>query len=137
MKKFLFLLCCIICALFLTAGCAPSVSATQALPDITRETIGAWPENEYTENIPRPEYGTPDFILSGESDGCDYYSVFLSGITREQGEQYVSALKEAGFREIAADSNPASAGIVLRRDNLQLGVSISDGTLGLYFAFTS
>ena len=137
MKKFLFLLCCIICAVFLTAGCAPSVSATQALPDITRETIGAWPENEYTESIPRPEYGTPDFILSGESDGCDYYSVFLSDITREQGEQYVSVLKKGGFREIAADSEPASAGIALCKDTIHLGVSISDGALGLYISFAS
>ena len=88
----------------------------------TSETIGAWPENEYTESIPRPEYGTPDFILSGESDGCDYYSVFLSGITREQGEQYVSALKEAGFREIAADSEPASAGIALCKDTIHLSL---------------
>ena len=137
MKKFLFLLCCIICAVFLTVGCAPSVSATQALPDITRETIGAWPENEYTESIPRPEYGTPDFILSGESDGYDYYSVFLSDITREQGEQYVSVLKKGGFREIAADSEPASAGIALCKDTIHLGVSISDGALGLYISFAS
>ena len=139
MKKIFLSLCCMLCAVFLTAGCGLSASVQQSSypPGTVREAIDAWPENKYTENIPRPESGTPDFVLSGESDGHDYYSVFLSDITREQGEQYVSVLKKGGFREIAADSEPASAGIALCKDTIHLGVSISDGALGLYISFAS
>ena len=105
MKKIFLSLCCMLCAVFLTAGCGLSASVPQSSypPGTVREAIDAW----------------------------------LSDITREQGEQYVSVLKKGGFREIAADSEPASAGIALCKDTIHLGVSISDGALGLYISFAS
>ena len=43
------------------------------------------------------------------------YAVFLTGITRAQGEQYVQALRQAGFEEGEAGAEDASAGYLLHK----------------------
>lgn len=139
MRKTILLIVSVFCTACLAAGClaAPAGGAAQSAdaPSLMSEHLSEWPDNRYTQAIPRPRAGMPDYAVYDETDG--YYSLFLKEISREQGELYIETLKENGFHEIAGDSNSDSAGIVLRKDGIHLGVSITEGGLGLYIAFES
>ena len=62
---------------------------------------------------------------------------FFFPISRGSRESNMSAYSRRRVPRIAADSEPASAGIALCKDTIHLGVSISDGALGLYISFAS
>ncbi len=89
--------------------------------------LSDWPENRFTDSLPRPEAGTPEYaLLSG--DAC---AVFLTGITREEGEAYLQALEEAGFRRAADAQEESAGGFLLIREETAVSVSLSEGTLGI------
>ena len=97
-----------------------------------REELNEWPENEYTALVPQPENGTPAWALWYEEQGV--YAVFLTGITRAQGEQYVQALRQAGFEEGEAGAEDASAGYLLHKGGTVLSAAVSEGQLGIYIS---
>lgn len=97
---------------------------------IVAERIEAVPENKYTENITMPEYGTPEYVLDNSKDGS--YAIFYKDITREQSEEYLEKLKAEGFETVENDTDTASMGTVLKKDNTTLSISISRDILGIY-----
>lgn len=120
----------LVCTLAILAGCSQNDSsqtpnnAISALPSVTPEYITEWPENEYTELIPKPEYGTMDYV-------CDYsdtgrYMLVLTDITKEQSGIYMDELKEQGYTEIYSKGNEVSVGTMLQKDNAVLSVAYSD-----------
>ena len=116
----------------LLVGCgvdSPALSTPAPSPSPIIEPITTWPDNEDTRGVPRPIAGTPDVVIRDESAG--YYSISLRDITREQGEQYVSDLKEYGFREIAGSGNSVSAGYLLQKGEIVLSVALSSNGLGI------
>lgn len=120
----------LVCTLAMLAGCSQndssktSDSVISGLPSVTPEYISEWPENEYTQLIPKPEYGTMDYV-------CDYsdtgrYMLVLTDITKEQSGIYVDELKEQGYSEIHSNGNEVSVGTMLQKDNAILSVAYSD-----------
>jgi hypothetical protein len=96
---------------------------------------GEWPQNEYTANIPQPESGT---LLHGWIDpDKEYCSLTLSGITQAESEQYVKALKEAGFTEVEKVSEEingdyVSVGTLLTSGDTSVSISYTDDLFGMY-----
>ncbi len=117
----------------LFAGCIPAQtpSASAASSPILEE-IDSWPVNTYTQAIPKPESGTPQFQIFDEEKG--YYAITLEIEDRAQGEAYLQTLSSQGFREIAGESEKTAIGQIYRKDNLWLSVSVSDHALGIYVA---
>lgn len=120
------------CAVFLCACAAGQMQAAGSTAAPVREELNEWPENEYTALVPQPENGTPAWALWYEEQGV--YAVFLTGITRAQGEQYVQALRQAGFEEGEAGAEDASAGYLLHKGGTVLSAAVSEGQLGIYIS---
>lgn len=131
----------LVCTLAILAGCSQNDSsqtpdnAISALPSVTPEYITEWPENEYTELIPKPEYGTMDYV-------CDYsdtgrYMLVLTDITKEQSGIYVDELKEQGYTEIYSKGNEVSVGTMLQKDNVVLSVAYSDDIFNILITIES
>lgn len=136
MKRFTFVLVAALllvsCALTGCSGQNKLDSNTQIAWDLTDTEpifVTEWPENEYTSQVVKPEYGEMDFIYDLSESGR--YAVFLKEISREESEAYVEQLKEFGFAEIASDGNDVSIGTLLQKDNIVLSIAISDGGLGM------
>lgn len=118
------------------AGCMQtelhnSDTATGPVP----QQITAWPENKYTETIPEPQKGSPDYVISDEEKG--YYAIFMKDITAEEGKDYLRTLEADGYQQIEAAENEASAGVLLKREQTHLSVSIAEGILGLYITLVA
>ena len=94
---------------------------------VVEQAQAAWAAGSTT-----PENGTPAWALWYEEQGV--YAVFLTGITRAQGEQYVQALQQAGFEEGEADAEDASAGYLLHKGGTVLSAAVSEGQLGIYIS---
>ncbi|MBU5625979.1 hypothetical protein KQI82_03370 [Oscillibacter sp. MSJ-2] len=120
--------------LLLLGGCAgpDSSSGPSSSPGMEMEAIDQWPDNAYTELLPEPETGTPDYVIEG--DGT--FAVFWKDITREQGEEYLGALEDSGFNQAAGESEEESAAFLMQKDGASVAVSICEGTLGLAICLT-
>lgn len=109
----------------------PSASAAApngSEPLQEQQSICEWPENAYTQSLPQPQWGVPDY----EIQGSDSYAVFYQDIARTEGEAYVEQLIEEGFSVEAESKGEDSAGFLLTKDGVNVGVSISEGVMGLY-----
>lgn len=131
----------LLCTMTLFAGCSQSDTSKLAedrfseLPPVAPEYITEWPENEYTGQIPQPEYGVLDYV-------CDYsdtgrYMVVLTDITQEESGAYVEVLKERGFTEIHSEGNQVSVGTMLQKDSVVLSIAYSDNLFNILIAAES
>lgn len=129
------------CILAAQVGCAQgqdsknSDSALSSFSAVEPEYSSEWPENEYTELIPRPEYGTMDYV-------CDYsdlgrYELVLTDMTKEQSAGYVDELKKQGFSELHSKGNEVSVGTMLQKENVVLSVAYSDNLLNILITIES
>ena len=133
MKKALHYILCVT-VLLLLAGCQGNTAPADGsdgswLLGVEPEYVSEWPENEFTECIPKPEHGELDYI-------CDYsehgrYQVVIKEIEMSESEEYVDTLLSMGYAELVSDGNNVSVGRMLQRDNVTLSVSYSDGVLGI------
>lgn len=130
MKKLWILAAC----LLLLAGCAQTAPQDTGwnLADTMPEAISAWPENEFTAQIPQPQTGTPDYVLDSTAEGR--YAVFLRGISMEDSAAYVDLLKSQGYAEVAGDGNDVSVGTLLQKGETSLSIAYTDGELGILIA---
>jgi hypothetical protein len=108
---------------------AAAAGESSSAAEIPWEELSDWPENDYTSQLPKPQAGEPDYALGSPESG--YYAVFLSGLTREEGEDYLDLLREAGFTEVESQANQVSGGWLLEKDSLWVSVSCSQGVLGI------
>lgn len=121
--------------LMMLTGCSQSShpaafdSALTQLPAIIPEYTSDWPENEYTELIPRPEYGTMDYVFDDSENGR--YILVLTDIRKEESCNYLNELKEHGYSEIKSGSNLVSAGAMLQKDSVILSVAYSENLLNI------
>ena len=60
-----------------------------------------------------------------------YCSVIYEDVTSEECEEYVEALKEAGFTELEGVNDVAALGVPLEKDGVYVNVAASDDTLGI------
>ena len=133
MKRSLSLLILAALAVFLTA-CAQSFSpAPQATPLV--QTTDTWPQNEYTQGVPVPPGTVTQVQLSEQPPYC---AVFLDGVSDEQLEDYLSALREAGFSQVESASElvdgAISIGTLYSNGSRYLSLAHSAQQLSLYLA---
>ena len=65
--------------------------------------------------------------LIGPQDGADGLDVYKR-------QQYVQALRQAGFEEGEAGAEDASAGYLLHKGGTVLSAAVSEGQLGIYIS---
>lgn len=125
----------LVCTLAILAGCSQNDgsktldSALSGFFSAAPEYISEWPENEYTALIPKPEYGTMDYIYNSSDTGR--YMLVLTNITKEQSLIYVDELKEQGYTEIHSKGNEVSVGTMLQKDNAILSIAYSDNLINI------
>lgn len=136
MKRFTFVLAAAL--LFVSyvltgySGQSQLESHTQIAWDLTDAEpvfVTEWPENEYTSQVVKPEYGEIDYVYDFSESGR--YAVFLKEISKEESEAYVEQLKELGFTELFSEGNVVSVGTLLEKDDTVLSIAISDGGFGM------
>ncbi len=133
---FIFLFACTVCT-----GCSENVvleneshtawNAADAQPVYVTE----WPDNEYTTQIVKPEYGEMDYIVDYSASGR--YAVNLKNISEEESAAYVEELKESGYSEIFSEGNDASVGTMLKKDDVTLSIAYSGTDFGLIIMMDS
>ena len=106
MRK-LFPLSLILCALLLVAcgGGAASVHGEVQRAETEGWTQTAqWPDSTLAQQVPRPGAGQVSAATQGRSASYDFCAVQLTGLTREEIEDYLTALEEAGFSPCGEDA---------------------------------
>jgi len=78
-------------------------------PTTTVPVIYIWPDNEFTNQVPKPKFDIGLATVSG--DGF----VVLCGATIPELRDYVSDLKEAGFTENTETTDTSADGIAIYR----------------------
>lgn len=117
-----------VCLLLMLGGCAPVGESPSPSP--VQLALSSWPQNAYTQALPQPAQGTPAYAISDPSMG--YYAIFLDGVTRQRGQQYLETLSAQGFERQIGQSSGVAVGELWRKGAVTVSVSISDQTLGLY-----
>jgi len=120
---------CLILALSVLATLAGCAAGPEQ--KLTQREITAWPENEFTAQVFPPEAGMPSYTVT-DGDGS-FFCVCYEGITREEGEEYLERLYEAGYTvtERADEDN-----VLLERAGTNLSVSCGEGALVIYISFS-
>lgn len=98
-------------------------------PSVALEYTAVWPENDMTAHIPEPQSGTVHYVRDYSENGR--YEIVLKDISRDESAAYVGELKAQGYTELAAEGNAASAGTMLKKDNVFLSVAYSETGLSL------
>jgi len=124
---------------FLMAACAGDPGGNRPVSPLPGNLImldaGEWPENEYTADMPHPESGT---VERGWIDPEKKYCyIEFSDMTQSKSEQYVEALKKAGFREAdkvseEIGSSSLSVGILLTREDTGVSLSYLNDLCAMY-----
>ncbi|HOJ09356.1 MAG TPA: hypothetical protein PK733_02040 [Clostridiales bacterium] len=60
--------------------------------------MDTWPENQYTEGVPKPDFGTMLWMRSDEEQG--YFAVAYQQVSKEQIELYIQALMDDSWHTI-------------------------------------
>ena len=101
----------------------------------------SWPENEFTEVVPKLEYG--DIKYATNYIGANQYFLVIEEITKEESMSYLDALKEFGY--VVKESSEDEYAIMHKLKNKQLKSEVSfrfrkgtneDGTLANTLEFT-
>ena len=105
---------------------------------ITTLDEGVWPDNEYTEGLPVPSGTVAWAILDTEHKNC---SVNITGISESDYNDYMEALKQAGFSVIKNVSEEikgedyVSVGTILSNEEKGLSISYGPNILTIYISF--
>ena len=135
MKRFPLILAIALIFVWVLAGCSkPGEPARHGqtawdLTDAVPVHVTAWPENEYTSQIAKPEWGEMDYIYDLSDSGR--YALFLKEISEEESRAYIEQLKEAGFSEAVSAGNAISVGTILKKGDVLLSIAYSDGILAM------
>ena len=73
----------------------------------------------------KAEKSTPSYDYSASHR----YALSFRNLSTEDAAEYVAALKAAGFAEIAAEANDASAGAMLQKGDTTLSIAYSQGAM--------
>ena len=131
------------CVLALLAGCGGE-SGTVPAPDVSVTPwteICQWPDNDFTRAVPEPEAGTVTASMEGTSAGYDFFAVQINGLSREEVQEYLRAVEEAGYQSVTenlgmeASLEGVTVGAMYYRDGTYLSLSAgdreADNSLGL------
>ncbi len=71
-----------------------------------------WVDNEYTKGMPAVDFGTVTMSSEMDEGGEKYYIFLIRDTTAYKVQEYVEALKNAGFAEIGENESSPDLGIV-------------------------
>ena len=133
MKRILSLLIIAALAVCLTACARSTVPAPQTTPLV--QSTDTWPQNEYTEGVPVPP-GTVTQVQLGEQP--PYCAILLDGVSDGQFDDYLNALREAGFSLAESASEQVNGaltiGTLYSNGSRYLSLAHSARQLSLYLA---
>jgi hypothetical protein len=140
MRKNIFV-CSLIILLFLycvlISGCrereAGQYEETQILYS-EYEYTDTWPDNDITKEIIRPDAGEVKSIRDFSEQGR--FEINIEDISRDEANEYIEVLKEAGFREVAGAENKVSGGILLNRDYTAVNIAYSGDNMVILISIT-
>lgn len=87
--------------------------------------ITEWPENAYTVQLPRPDFGQPSRLINTR-DGC---GVLLDGCGEEDLTSYVSILRSNGYSVLDTEESEDSKVMLLDDGVTRIQLSLSGETL--------
>ena len=112
--------------LAILSACSPREAAWQAA-DAEPIAVSQWPENDFTAQIFPPQSGEIDYAY--DYSASNRYALSVRNLSMEDAAEYVTALKAAGFAEIASEANDASAGTMLQKGDTTLSIAYSQGAM--------
>lgn len=114
-----------------TASDKSAQEVIASLPEnLTMLDVGVWPNNEYTNSIPKPESGT---VLRGWIDPEKKYCyIQFSDINQVKSEAYIKKLKENGFEEVQMTSEK-----IKNEGYISVGTVLSNGETTVSIAYTN
>lgn len=71
-----------------------------------------WVDNEYTKGMPAVDFGTVTMSSEMDEGGEKYYIFLIRDTTAYKVQEYVEALKKAGFSETGKSESNPDAGVV-------------------------
>lgn len=116
----------LLAVLVILSACSPRETAWQAT-DAEPIAVSQWPENDFTAQIFPPQSGEIDFVY--DYSASNRYALSFRNLSTEDASEYVDALKAAGFAEITAEANDASAGTMLQKGDTTLSIAYSQGAM--------
>ena len=138
MKKYGVILIVIWALAVILTGCKDQASA--AASDLASQMVfldaGKWPQNHYTDMVPKPEFGVVEQAwVNSEQKSC---AVVLAEITQEDLEEYQKKLQDDGFVRIAeaeeAMEGNTSIGLLYTKGETSVSIAFYEGrcTLGIF-----
>lgn len=116
----------LLAVLAILSACSPRETAWQAA-DAEPIAVSQWPENDFTAQIFPPQSGEIDYAY--DYSASNRYALSFRNLSMEDAAEYVTALKAAGFAEIASEANDASAGTMLQKGDTTLSIAYSQGAM--------
>ena len=138
MKKRIHILSALILTLAVSA-CAPAAPAQSAAASISIVLTDQWPDNAFTQQVPRPQDGQVVAVNQGSSQEWEFCSVSLSGVTKQAAEDYLDSLGQSGFVPVSLRSETMADGSVVignvyQREGCGVAVSLGGDTMAIYIA---
>lgn len=122
MKKLLAVAAALLLLTF--SACSAGTQSNKAdASDYIINEITAWPQNEYTAQVPAPQTGTPaeEIIIPGGP-----YSVSVKDVSRQECYEYLDLLRENGFASaFPGEENSVSGGWIYTNGASSVTVSQS------------
>lgn len=113
-------------------GQADSQAVSSALAPFV--STDKWPEDDFTKQIPKPDFGTVNSVSSTK----EYTCVQLADSSIAEVEAYVELLEKEGFHEISRIKEKISTGateysgaVVLKRDDLYVNITYLDHSFSM------
>ena len=97
-----------------------------------------WAENEYTEGLPKVDFGTVTMSAQGEEQGKDFYIFLIKNAAAQQVADYIETLEEAGFSDSGDKIVDIQNGVISfigtnsESKTVELGYTANGMTLKIY-----
>ncbi|MEJ8729118.1 hypothetical protein WKS99_08775 [Flintibacter sp. HCN-6482] len=122
-------------AILLLAACGQQTVGSATSPP-TLTPADQWPDNRFTQSIPKPSSGTVTAVSEGNSAGYQIFAVYLDDIGEAEVDAYLQAVQEAGFQSVhdtlgIATENAVALGELFYNGEVSLSVAASGSSLSL------
>lgn len=119
--------------ILLLAACGQQTVDSASSP-LTLTPADQWPDNRFTQSIPRPSSGTVTAVSQGSSAGYQIFAVYLDDVDEAEVDAYLQEVQEAGFQSVQdslgiATENAVALGELFYSGEVSLSVADSGSSL--------
>ena len=86
-----------------------------------------WAENEYTEGMPKPDFGTVTMSAEDEEGGSKFYMFLIRNASAQQAADYVEKLEKSGFSSTEEKIADVDNGIIVFKGKNSTGKTVELG----------